>query len=111
MIPLLVISNTSALPWSGVCRGSGGSGTGRTAGSSGVAVYWQGPLVTPGVGVAVAAPPASSIPLANMAVAMAMRRGLLDTTQQSMALPDPAADSAFPNQIPSTTCSTPSPTG
>src|SRR5688500_8549148 len=48
MRPTLVISVVLTVPWSGVCRGSRGSGTGRAAGSSGVSVYWQGPFVTSG---------------------------------------------------------------
>ncbi|GAA3597604.1 hypothetical protein GCM10022419_096100 [Nonomuraea rosea] len=39
-------------------RGSGGSGTFRTAGSSGVSVYWHGPLVVRGGLSAPTDPPA-----------------------------------------------------
>ena len=49
MRPRLVINVAVTVPWSGVCRGSRGSGTGRAAGSSGVSVYWQGPFVTSAV--------------------------------------------------------------
>src|SRR4051794_41923358 len=45
--PSLVQTSTLTVPWLGVRCGSGGSGTGRAAGSSGVSVYWQGPLVVP----------------------------------------------------------------
>ena len=48
MRPRLVTKVVVIVPRSGVCQGSRGSGTGRAAGSSGVAVYWQGPFVTSG---------------------------------------------------------------
>ncbi|MER7343292.1 hypothetical protein ABT403_36370 [Streptomyces sp. NPDC000075] len=38
----------STVPRFGVRRGSGGSGTERAGGSSGVWVYWQGPCVVRG---------------------------------------------------------------
>src|SRR4029453_12737573 len=44
--PWLVESSASTVPLLGVRFGSGGSGTGRAAGSSGVSVYLHGPWVT-----------------------------------------------------------------
>src|SRR3954466_3593941 len=47
-VPWLVFRSRSTVPVFGVFFGSGGSGTGRAAGSSGVSVYLHGPLVTLG---------------------------------------------------------------
>src|SRR2546430_9106222 len=81
MRPLLVKSRTKTLPWLGVCRGSAGSRTGRTAGSSGVEVYWQGPAVTTRSAADAAlvdsrSPPADS---AMATVSRTNRCGVLDT--------------------------------
>ena len=56
------------VPRFGVRRGSGGSGTGRAAGSSGVWVYWQGPWVTFG-GLGVAGAAAAGVAPATVSVA------------------------------------------
>ena len=53
------------MPWLGVRRGSGGSGTGRAAGSSGVTVYWQGPCVWLGGEPEAAAGAPDAITMAN----------------------------------------------
>src|SRR3954471_15377685 len=47
-VPWLVFRSRSTVPLLGVFFGSGGSGTGRAAGSSGVSVYLHGPGVTLG---------------------------------------------------------------
>src|SRR3954453_2122931 len=78
IVAWLVFRSRSTVPVFGVFFGSGGSGTGRAAGASGVSVYLHGPLVTfgcrgGGAAAARAGPAATRTVPAAMVVAAATR--------------------------------------